>query len=286
HRVATHRRRPGRTGRTDRIRTGRRLALRQVPQPGRRTRRVVQLGPGGPAGGGRDRVLPERHGEHLMTVVAGSGQPAERRRTRIGPALLWSYALSMGQFGIGGGLTFILAAILNPATFGLMVMAMVWISFILMLIHHATLPIIQQPDLGNRHFSAAFWAMLAGAVTVALLILLGGGAVAALNRTPELADVLRALAPLVLLEATSAIPAAVLRRQMRFRALAVRGLVAEVAGGAVGISLALTGYGVWALVGQQYALSLVSAAMLWLARPWPLRFGPVRAEIRQMRATA
>lgn len=217
-------------------------------------------------------------------IVPARREP--RTGSRLGPALLWSYALSAGEFGVGGLLTFVLAALLDPGTFGIMVMAMVWISFVLMLVHHATLPIVQQPGLDDRHFSAGFWAMLGGASVIAVLLFAAGPAVAALNRTPDLTDVLRVLAPLVLIEASSAIPSAVLRRRMRFRALAIRGLVAIVAGGAVGVGMALSGYGVWALVGQQYAASVTSAVVLWLARPWRLRLGSVRAEVREMRDTA
>jgi teichuronic acid exporter len=207
-------------------------------------------------------------------------------RTRLGAALLWSYTLSFGRFAIGGGLTFVLAAILDPASFGVMFMAMIWVAFILMLMQHATLPVIQQPNLEERHFSAAFWALLVGAVVVTGLTFAAAPALAALNQTPQLTAVLRALSPMVVMEAASAIPTAVLRRRMEFRGLAVRGLVGTAVGGAVGVVMAALGYGVWALVGQQLASSATYAAMLWAARPWVPRFGPVRAELREMQATA
>jgi O-antigen/teichoic acid export membrane protein len=211
---------------------------------------------------------------------------SERKPAGLGVALLWSYTLSFGRFAIGGGLTFVLAAILDPESFGVMFMAMVWIAFILMLMQHATLPVIQQPDLEDRHFSAAFWAMLAGSAVIAGLTFVAAPALAALNQTPQLTQVLRALIPIVVLEAASAIPTAVLRRRMEFRGLAVRGLVGTAAGGAVGVVMAALGYGVWSLVGQQLASSATYAAMLWLARPWVPRLGPMRAELREMRATA
>ena len=73
-------------------------------------------------------------------------------------------AQQLGRFAIGGALTFVLAAILDPYAVGLMFLAMVWISFVLMLVHNATLPLIQQAGVGDEHFSAAFWGMLAAAV--------------------------------------------------------------------------------------------------------------------------
>jgi PST family polysaccharide transporter len=217
-----------------------------------------------------------------------TAQPAAppQNRAKLSAALLWSYLLSFGRFGIGGALTFVLAAILDPESFGVQFMAMIWVAFILSLIQHATLPVIQQPDLEDRHFSAAFWAMVGGAVVLCGITIASAPALAALNQTPALTPVLRALAPMVIIEAASAIPTAVLRRRMEFRGLAVRGLVSVAIGGLVGVGLAIAGYGVWALVGQTLSASASYGIMLWLARPWTPRFGPMRAEIREMQATA
>ena len=48
-----------------------------------------------------------------------------------------------------------------------------------------------------------------------------------------------------------------------FRTLAVRTLAGSMGGGAIGIGMALLGFGAWALVGQLVATAVLSAAMLW-----------------------
>jgi PST family polysaccharide transporter len=89
-----------------------------------------------------------------------------------------------------------------------------------------------------------------------------------------------ALAPLVPITAAMVVPEALLRRQLQFRAIAVRTLVGGVVGGAAGVGLALAGAGVWALVVQQLVIGVVGLAVLWIVCPWrpsrPVRWGAIR----------
>jgi O-antigen/teichoic acid export membrane protein len=61
---------------------------------------------------------------------------------------------------------------------------------------------------------------------------------------------------------------ALYRREFLFRRLAVRILLATIVGGAVGIAMATTGWGVWALVGQYITAAAVSVATLWYKPLW------------------
>jgi O-antigen/teichoic acid export membrane protein len=69
--------------------------------------------------------------------------------------------------------------------------------------------------------------------------------------------------------------AALAQRELRFRALAVRDLGANVVGGAVGIGLAFGGYGVWSLVFMTLVGAVLDSALLWFLARWR----PRRAEM-------
>jgi PST family polysaccharide transporter len=84
----------------------------------------------------------------------------------------------------------------------------------------------------------------------------------------RLASLLRWTSVSLLFIASSAIQNALFTRQMDFRRPALRGLVAQLAGGAVGVGMALSGYGVWSLVGQQLTGSAVGALFLVIASPY------------------
>jgi O-antigen/teichoic acid export membrane protein len=68
--------------------------------------------------------------------------------------------------------------------------------------------------------------------------------------------------------ALNSVQMALLRREMRFRSLAIRKILAVAVGGVVGIGMAIGGYGAWALVGQQLAAGAISVVALWTVSPW------------------
>ena len=63
-------------------------------------------------------------------------------------------------------------------------------------------------------------------------------------------------------------------RDMRFRRLELRQIAATLVGATTGITLAVKGYGAWAIVGQQLAEATTSTVLLWCVTPWrpSLRF--------------
>ena len=97
------------------------------------------------------------------------------------------------------------------------------------------------------------------------------GPMAELFGDAEMGSVMRAMAVLPLLQAFSIVPLAMTRREVRFQATTVRTIVSLVAGGAVGLVLALAGVGVWALVWQALVQRLVAAIVLWSIVRVPVR---------------
>jgi PST family polysaccharide transporter len=77
---------------------------------------------------------------------------------------------------------------------------------------------------------------------------------------------------------------AILRREMRFTALALIQICATIVGITVGIALALHGYGYWALVWKDLTTGVVMAIGTWIAYPWfpsrPVRGSGVASMLR------
>jgi PST family polysaccharide transporter len=101
-----------------------------------------------------------------------------------------------------------------------------------------------------------------------LLVLVGAGPLAALLGQPELTPVLRALSVLFVIGALGSVPRALLERDLQFRALALRSLVGIAFGGIVGVTMAVTGFGLWSLVGQHLVYEIVGLALIWRASAW------------------
>lgn len=209
------------------------------------------------------------------------------RGTRFKPALLWSYILSTGTYAITAIMTFILAAILGPHEFGVLWMAIVWVTLAQILLQHGpTMAVIQHEKITDRHLDAAFWSTISGALVFTAVFAATAPLWAAINRLPELTPVCLALAPIVPLYALNVIPEALLRRRMQLRGIALRYLTAGLISGVAGVACAIAGLGVWALVVQQVGMTALSTVMLWLVSPWRPRLRPVWRELREIRGTS
>lgn len=167
-------------------------------------------------------------------------------------------------------LTFIvLARMLEPQDFGLVALASAIVMVITMLFD-LSLPqyLIQQVELTRRVIDTAFWCAVALSIVAALVIIACAPLVATLLTEPRLTPVLVALACTVPLGSLSAVPQALLRRSLAFDVISKRSLVGIAASGVVGVSLAASGAGVWALVLQTYAQLLVSIVLFYGVAQW------------------
>jgi PST family polysaccharide transporter len=190
-------------------------------------------------------------------------------------SLKWAFAQSWGQRGIATLFTFALAAILGPYDFGVVAMALVYIGLVQLLLEQGVATtIIQRKELEPEHLDSAFW------VNMLLCLVLAGASVAVsgwwagVNDVPQLELVIDVLSLLLVIEGLAIVQQALMQRRLEFKKLAVRWNVAALVGGSVGISLALNGAGVWALVAQQLATEGSALVLLWIVSDWrpSLRF--------------
>jgi O-antigen/teichoic acid export membrane protein/capsular polysaccharide biosynthesis protein len=203
-----------------------------------------------------------------------------RDKAKYRSALSWSVAMVGGQQFISATVSFFLAAYLGPSAFGTVAMATIYVLFMQMLLQQAIPAIVQRRNLDPEHLDSAFWIVQALTLGITLVSIALAGPWAAANDNPELQWIIVALSLQVPLLGLVVVQEAVLRREMKFRSLAGRELSACVVGGAVGLGTAIMGAGVWALVWQQLANSLVDAVVLWKVSNWRphLRFSRSHAK--------
>ncbi len=184
-------------------------------------------------------------------------------------ALKWAYVATLGQRGIVLLLTVILAAILGPEDFGTVAMATAYIIFIEMFVAQGMgAAIIQRKDLSREHLDSVFWLVVATSIVLSGVSVLLSPWWAAVNHLPELASVITFLSLSVPIKGLSVVQEALLRRKMDFRNLALLRGAALMIGGAVGVTMAFSGFGVWALVGQQLVGSALATAVMWKVSDW------------------
>jgi O-antigen/teichoic acid export membrane protein len=197
---------------------------------------------------------------------------------RIAARSLWWVGLeSAGVSGLSLVTIVLLARLLAPADFGVAALALGLVQLfgvvVEMLFHDA---IVQRPQLDDDHVDTAFWTSLGLSVVLALGCVAGSGGIAALYGEPALAPLLRWAALGLVFTGMTAVPIAVMRRRLQFRTLTMRTIAGRLLGVAVGIGIALLGYGPWAIVGQYLVANFVAMLVIWAqtARLPACRYSP------------
>ena len=190
-------------------------------------------------------------------------------------ALKWQYSGAIFQAGLQFAVGVTLARLLTPEAFGVVGMALIAIGFAKLVGDLGFgAAIIQYPKLTARHVRASFTgSVLCGALLFLLLWFLAP-AISRLFNQDALTPMLRVIGLSLLVSGMGVVSTALLRRELKFRLLTVLEIVSyAVAFGAVGVSMAVLGYGAWSLIAANIVqpLCLVALAVPFgkqSFRPW------------------
>jgi O-antigen/teichoic acid export membrane protein len=173
------------------------------------------------------------------------------------------------QFVLGTIFTIVLARLLTPADFGLvaMVTAVTGLAqvFADLGLSEAT---IQRPEITPEQVNALFWINSAVGLGLTLLTAALAPVLAWFYREPRLIPITLVLAPTFLIGGLRVQPEALLKRQMRFKALAVRDVTSFFLGVLVAIVMGIEGAGYWAIVAFPLTANLLQMFSSWLLISW------------------
>ncbi len=173
------------------------------------------------------------------------------------------------QFVIQSVATIVLARLLTPADFGLvaMVWAITWLgqSFADFGLSEAT---IQHPELRHEQVSTLFWINVGIGVGLMLITASLAPVLTWFYREPRLKGITLALSLIFLFGGLRVQHDALLKRQMRFVALAIRDVASVGLAVPVAIILALKGYAYWALVAHALIGPFGRMAFSWMMIRW------------------
>jgi len=167
------------------------------------------------------------------------------------------------------GSLMVLARLLDPKDFGLvgMVTAVIGVLSLFRDFGLSTAT-VQRASVTDEQLSTIFWINLLVGGLLALLTLAIAPVVAIFYHEPRLTWVTAILATSFFTNAAGVQHSSLLQRQMRFAVLAAIEIISLVISTAVGIGMALRGYGYWALVAMAAISPVVSTLCMWLATRW------------------
>lgn len=168
----------------------------------------------------------------------------------------------------------VLARLLRPPDFGLVAMVTSITSFVGLFkdlgLSNAT---VQRLKVTHVQISFLFWINVVLSLAVTLVVICLAPLIAWFYHEPRLVWVTIVLAMSFVFGGLSVQHQALLRRQMQFKTLAVRDVVALAGGTTLAIVLAWFGFGYWSLVAGPVAINIFSCILLWTICDWrPGRF--------------
>lgn len=210
--------------------------------------------------------------DHLQADLGG-------RTVRGGAVTVVSQAI---KFLISMVATVVLARLLTPQDYGLVGMVAVVIGFVSMFkdlgLSTAT---IQRAEINNAQISTLFWINLALSLAVMLVTAAIAPVIARFYHEPRLVSITLAYGCGFLLAGLTVQHEALLRRQMRFTALAGAEVFSILAGVVTAILMAWSGAGYWSLVGGALSMNLAYLMGIWILCGWrpglPVRNAGVRS---------
>src|SRR5579875_2205025 len=192
-----------------------------------------------------EKTLDALSTEHLKPDLKG-------RSVRGGVLTL---ASQVSQFVLSTAFTVVLAHLLTPADFGLVAMVTAVTAlgqaFADLGLSEAT---IQQPDLTHDQVSALFWINLAIGAGLNLITASLAPVLARFYHEPRLVAITLVLSTVFIIGGLRVQPDALLKRQMRFKALAIRDVAGNALGVLVSIIMAISGAGYCAIIALSWMM--------------------------------
>lgn len=177
-----------------------------------------------------------------------------------------------------------LGRILDAEAFGVVALATVYTALAAVFVDSGFgRSLVQKDTLTETDKNTAFWTNVLLALLISGLTLLSAPFIAGAMGVPILSPILQVLSLGIFLNGLASAPAALLEREFRFKALAMRRAAGTISGAGISILLAFMGFGVWSLVAQTLVSATVSLVILWLSSDWRPRLSYSFASLRSLR---
>lgn len=190
-------------------------------------------------------------------------------RNSVLGGFFWKFCERFLNQGITFVTSLVLARLLSPEDYGVVAIVMVFINLAAVFINSGfSSALIQKKDAQDVDFSTMFFCSMACAAVLYVLLFLGAPLVAHIYDNPALKLILRVYALNIPLSVCQSIQSAYISRHMLFRKTFINSAINAVICGAVGIGLAMAGFGVWALVCQGLVGTVANTIVLLFLVPW------------------
>lgn len=181
----------------------------------------------------------------------------------------WSAVDSLASQGITFLVGIVLARLLSPAEYGLIGIITIFISISNTIVDSGfSNSLIRKPEIQREDYSTTFVFNIILSVVMYFILFACAPAISYFFHQEQLVALTRVLGIVVVINSLAIVQRTKLVREIDFKRQAKISVLASTISGIVGIALAASGLGVWALVAQQISRQVVNTAGLWISARW------------------
>lgn len=198
-------------------------------------------------------------------------EPSLKHKTTV--SLFWSFIDKFGQQVLNFVSMLVLMNIVATEAYGLIGSLALFTALSTILIDSGLgRVLINRKDVSLADYNAVFLFNAALSATLYLILFFISPLIANLFNAPQLVPVSRVLFLTLIFNALGLIHQTILIKKADFKSLTKVNMLALLIADVVAIAMALTGFGVWALVAQLLLFSIVRTSLFWARSSWrPIR---------------
>lgn len=183
--------------------------------------------------------------------------------------LIWRFAERCGAQLVAFIVSIVLARMLMPEVYGVVALLTVFTSILQVFVDSGLgNALIQKKNADELDFSSVFYANIVFCGILYILLFLCAPLISLFYKNSSLTQMIRVLGITVIVSGVKNIQQAYISRNMMFRKFFFATLGGTIAAACVGISMAVSGYGAWALVAQQVVNVTIDTTILWITVRW------------------
>ncbi len=181
----------------------------------------------------------------------------------------WNSIDRIANYGIAFLVSIVLARLLSPEDYGLIGLINIFIAvFNTILDGGLSTALIRKEKVNDTEYNTVFYTNLVVSGFLTLILFVCAPWISGFFKRPELVPYLRATSFVLIINAFALVQQAILTRKINFKDQTKISVISHIASGIIGIALAFTGFGVWALVAQQLTSRFFVAVLFWLYGKW------------------
>lgn len=191
------------------------------------------------------------------------------QKAKVISNLIWRFFERCGAQLVSFAVSVVLARILDPDLYGPITKAAVFTAILLVFVDSGMAnALIQKKDPDDLDFSSVFFFNLAFGLLLYLGLFFAAPLIARMYHDMGLVPIFRVLGLTVVVAGVKNVQQAYVSKTLQFKRFFFSTLGGTLFSAVLGITMALRGFGVWALVWQQLSNVTVNTVILWFTVGW------------------